>query len=73
MSNSFRTPQSGPSITAPRMLNTEREALERRLAEGYVKIEEALARGQDVSTWERFWIELLHEYEEVCNQLSAAA
>lgn len=53
-------------------LETEREQLERRLTEGYVKIEAALIKGQDVDSWERFWIELLHEYEVVCSQLDAA-
>jgi hypothetical protein len=54
-------------------LEEERESLERRLSEGYSRIEEALAAGQDVSSWERFWIELLHRYEIICNQLRQAA
>lgn len=54
-------------------LEDHRESLEQRLYEGYVRIEEALAAGQDVTSWERFWIELLHQYEFICNQLRQAA
>ncbi len=53
-------------------LDEQRATLERRLSEGYVRIEEALEAGQDVSNWERFWIELLHQYEVVCAQMEAA-
>ncbi len=54
-------------------LEEQKAALERRLHEGYVRIEEALAAGQDVASWEQFWIELLHQYEAVCVQLETAA
>lgn len=63
----------GRSPLPLRSLEDDRASLERRLAEGYEKIEEAIAKGQDVASWERFWIELLHEYEEICNRLRAAA
>lgn len=53
-------------------LDEQRVTLERRLTEGYVRIEEALEAGQDVSNWEHFWIELLHQYETVCAQMEAA-
>ena len=53
-------------------LDQQRATLESRLSEGYLRIEEALEAGQDVSNWERFWIELLHQYEDVCAQLRAA-
>ncbi len=48
-------------------------ALERRLADGYARIEEARSRGQDVTDWEAFWIELLHEYEMAVDDLPEAA
>lgn len=54
-------------------LEEQRIVLERRLHEGYLRIEEALEAGQDVTGWERFWIELLHQYEAVCAQLKTAA
>ena len=54
------------------VLEEQRATLERRLHEGYYRIEEALEAGQDVGSWERFWIELLHQYEAVCAQLKAA-
>lgn len=47
--------------------------LERRLNDGYVRIEQALAQGQDVTAWEDFWIELLRQYEAAVGCLSEAA
>jgi hypothetical protein len=41
--------------------------LERRLDDGWTRIEEAKARGEDVSAWEDFWIDLLHQYERACD------
>jgi hypothetical protein len=49
------------------------EALELRLYDGYVRIEEAKALGQDVSAWEEFWIDLLHQYEVVADGFPEAA
>ncbi len=40
-----------------------------RLDIGAAKIEEARAQGKDVSSWEDYWISLLHQYEQVCNKL----
>lgn len=48
-------------------------ALEQRLAEGYVRIEQAVQRGDDVERWEAFWIDLLHEYESLHDELVTAA
>ena len=50
-----------------------RRTLERRLDDGYQRIEEALRDGADVGAWEDFWIQLLREYEAVCEDLSVAA
>ena len=52
---------------------TTLQALERRLDDGYARIEEALARGEDVSAWESFWIDLLHLYEAEWDSLPEAA
>ncbi len=65
--------QSGVTRQIPlEVLEAERATLEQRLQVGYRRIEEALEAGEDVSSWERFWIELLHQYEAVCAQLRAA-
>ena len=48
-------------------------SLEQRLNDGYERIEQALARGEDVTAWEAFWIDLLHQYEEEFNPLPEAA
>jgi hypothetical protein len=47
--------------------------LEQRLEDGYVRINEAEAQGRDVSNWEEVWLNLLHEYEAVCDELLYAA
>jgi hypothetical protein len=73
MAESSRIQTESPGLQALEMLEDHRASLERRLSEGYVRIEEALAAGQDVDAWERFWIELLHQYEVVCNRLRDAA
>jgi hypothetical protein len=44
-------------------------SLEKRLIEGYCRIEEAIQAGENVTGWERFWIELLHRYEAACMSL----
>ncbi len=47
--------------------------LEQRLNDGYELIERRRAAGLDVTRLEDFWIELLHEYEERCNEHPLAA
>ncbi len=49
------------------------DVLERRLDDGYRRIDEAAFAGADVSEWETFWIRLLGEYEDVCRELDIAA
>ncbi len=51
----------------------DQETLERRLEDGYRRIEEAKVQGRDVKAWEEFWIQLLREYEEICDGLRLAA
>lgn len=49
----------------------ERKAkLEQRLEDGDRKIEEEALRGRDVTAWEDFWMTLLAEYEDVCEQFN---
>ena len=49
------------------------ETLRQRLEDGYGRIDQALADGADIFAWESFWIELLHEYESICNEYRDAA
>lgn len=49
------------------------ESVARRLDDGYTRIDEGMAAGEDVDAWEEFWIRLLHEYEEICDDLAEAA
>lgn len=51
----------------------EKRILENRLADGYSRIESAVARGEDVQVWEDFWILLLHSYENLCDGMKQAA
>ncbi len=60
------TPGTGPDMA-------RQEMLARRLEDGYRRIEQALADGTDVRAWEDFWLQLLAEYETVCEDLQAAA
>ncbi|MGN6033399.1 MAG: hypothetical protein ACTHQE_17235 [Thermomicrobiales bacterium] len=46
--------------------------LERRLDDGYRRIDQGIADGLDVSHWEEFWIDLLRQYEIVADQLTAS-
>jgi hypothetical protein len=57
----------------PTLLDSRRAVLEHRLEDGYVRIDEAVASGTDVSEWESFWVRLLREYEDVCRELDIAA
>jgi hypothetical protein len=49
-----------------------RRTLERRLDDGFQRIDQALHDGTDVAAWEDFWIQLLREYEFLCDELLAA-
>ena len=66
--------RDAPPLAARRDDIRERRAgLERRLDDGYERIDQALRHGTDVTAWEAFWIQLLREYEAVCDDLRAAA
>jgi hypothetical protein len=73
MSNVRHISSGQAGVSTIESLEDRRASLERRLQEGYARIEEALEAGQDVTSWERFWIDLLHEYEVVCSRLQEAA
>lgn len=49
------------------------ERLERRLEDGYRLIEDRLAAGADVTELESFWVDLLLQYEALCDELPMAA
>ena len=68
------------SVTEPAALAARRDrvadrrqVLERRLDDGYQRIDDALRAGVDVTAWEAFWVELLHEYEGLFEDLGRAA
>ena len=48
-------------------------SLERRLDDGYRRIDSARLAGEDITAWEDFWIELLRQYECAVDDLSLAA
>ena len=52
---------------------SRRQSLERRLEDGYARIDQAALAGTDVTEWESFWIRLLGEYEDVCRESDLAA
>lgn len=51
-------------------LVSQRNSLVNRLESGSRQIEEMRATGQNVDEWERFWIRLLRQYEELCDKLA---
>ena len=54
-------------------LDVRRRTLEDRLDDGYLRIDQAMLSGTDVTEWESFWLRLLGEYEDVCRELERAA
>lgn len=54
-------------------LRRRQTTLEQRLEDGYARIGAAEIEGRDVAAWERFWLELLSEYEHICDELLDAA
>jgi hypothetical protein len=67
MAGEEATTRSAPSV------DSRRQSLERRLEDGYTRIDQAALAGADVSEWEFFWIRLLGEYEDVCRESDLAA
>jgi hypothetical protein len=53
--------------------DARRRTLEDRLDDGYLRIDQAVLSGADVSEWESFWLRLLSEYEDVCREIDRAA
>lgn len=50
-------------------LSEKRDEYVERLDIGAAKIEEARSQGKDVTSWEDYWIQLLRQYEAVCDKL----
>ena len=74
MATIYRVPSSaaqGETSSADECntLEVRRDSLYQRLERGYTQIEQGLSSERDMTTWEDFWIALLHEYEQVCNEL----
>lgn len=47
----------------------DRLSYQRRMDDGHEYIERARVNGAEVAAWETFWLDLLREYEQVCEQL----
>ncbi|MDP9352155.1 MAG: hypothetical protein M3P51_11510 [Chloroflexota bacterium] len=50
-------------------LVAQRNSLVARLETGSRQIEQMRASGESTEQWERFWVRLLHQYEQVCDKL----
>ncbi len=59
-------------LTRLQDLTEKRDLLIHRLDTGAAAIEEARAQGKDVTNWEDFWIDLLRNYERVCDTIRKA-
>jgi hypothetical protein len=58
---------------APDTIDDRVTRLELRLQDGFARIGEAMSHGIEVDNWERHWIELLREYEQLEDELAVAA
>jgi hypothetical protein len=54
--------------TITRLIEKRDEYVE-RLDIGAAKIEEARSQGKNVTLWEDYWIQLLRQYEAICDKL----
>lgn len=52
-------------------LETARDRLYENLEKGYDKISKGLVERRDVTDWEEFWVNLLNEYQRVCEELTS--
>lgn len=58
---------------SPETIDDRVTRLELRLQDGFARIGEAMSHGIEVDNWERHWIELLREYEQLEDELAVAA
>lgn len=72
MTRSTLPRESEDSPTLP-VAGDQQEELARRLEAGYDYIERMIESGHDVTRLEDFWIQLLRQYEAVCEGLAEAA
>jgi hypothetical protein len=72
MSQQTRSRIDGESQASAATGDLQQE-LTRRLETGYDYIDRMIATGEDVTKLEDFWIQLLHQYEAVCEGLAEAA
>ncbi|HEU0114955.1 MAG TPA: hypothetical protein VFQ80_09770 [Thermomicrobiales bacterium] len=73
--NALNATEPAPDELAARRdeIADRRAMLERRLDDGYQRIDAALNDGQDVARWEDFWVGLLREYEALVGRVDRAA
>ncbi len=51
-------------------LIAQRNSLVERLENGSRQIEQMRQAGENTDEWERFWVRLLHQYEQTCDRLA---
>lgn len=56
-----------------RHVESTMQRYERRLEDGFALIERRKRAGLDVTKLEAFWIDLLHQYEALCDGIPEAA
>jgi len=72
MAHFSRSRESEDSPTNP-VAGDQQTELVRRLETGYDYIDRMIAAGEDVTKLEEFWIQLLRQYEALCEGLAEAA
>ncbi len=58
---------------SPARLDERTTVLRARLEDGYNRIAAAQLAGEDVERWEDFWIELLSQYEALCDEAAESS
>ena len=61
--------QAKPTVAE---IEAQCERLVSRLEDGFDKIIAASAKGQDTTRWEDVWLQLLADYERLCDELADA-
>ncbi len=61
-------PQPQAQVSLEEVQVSSLRVLEQRLDDGYRRIESGQLLGEDITQWEEFWIDLLHQYEQLTDQ-----
>jgi hypothetical protein len=73
MATALKSIRGQKQMTGSETIEDRLARLELRLQDGFTRIGEAMEHGIEVDNWERLWIDLLREYEQLHDELDLAA